>query len=509
MLEGGLTQRTWAGLEWAGVSVVLQGAASLPILAVLSRLLAPGDFGVVAMTHGFVTLAELAVRGGIGPALIQRTRLTARHVSAGLALSTAAGALLAAAIFGLAPLLGRLLAEPTAAPVLAALSAAVLIAGLGCAPEALLRRALRFRSLATVELLALIFGYGAVAIALAQMGLGVWALVWGILARHAVFTAAATAASGGWPMRVRPGLREAGELLRTGAAFASGSQLSLLGGQAAQLVIGRWLGAAALGHYTLAQRLASLRGAPGAVLARVLFPSMARRQHRAERLAEIWLHGTEIMSLLALPAAILLAVAAPEIVAVVLGGQWQAAVPVLQIFALAAPFRFCDTVNRPPPRALGAAWRLAWRQAAHAALLVSAVWAGSRWGLAGAAAGAACAQAAAYLLTSQLALKLLGERWGRLARCHCPALWAGAWVVPALGLSAALARKAELPVAAALGAEILACGAAASLAVWYAPGFARPAFPGWALANLPFDAVGRPGRWLEPALAALARRHGR
>ena len=257
-------------------------------------------------------------------------------------------------------MLGRLLAEPRAAPVLAALSAAVLIAGLGCAPEALLRRALRFRSLATVELLALIFGYGAVAIALALMGLGVWALVWGILARHAVFTAAATAASGGWPMRVRPGLREAGELLRTGAAFASGSQLNLLGGQVAQLVIGRWLGAAALGHYTRAQRVASLRGAPGAVL---------------------------------------------------------------------------------------------------------------------------------------------GERWGRLARCHCPALWAGAWVVPALGLSAALARKAELPVAAALGAEILVCGAAASLAVWYAPGFARPAFPDWALANLPFDAVGRPGRWLEPALA--------
>ena len=256
-------------------------------------------------------------------------------------------------------------------------------------------------------------------------------------------------------------------------------------------MIGRWLGAAALGHYARAQRLASLRGAPGAVLARVLFPSMARRQHRAERLAEIWLHGTEIMSLLALQAAILLALAAPEIVAVVLGGQWQAAVPVLQIFTLAAPFRFCDAVNRPPPRALGAAWR----QAAQATLLVSAVWAGSRWGLAGGAAGAACAQAAAYLLTSQLALKLLGERWGRLARCHCPALWAGAWVGPALGLSAVLARKAELPVAAALGAEILACGAAASLAVWYAPGFARPAFPGWALATLRFDAVGRPWRW--------------
>lgn len=59
------------------------------------------------------------------------------------------------------------------------------------------------------------------------------------------------------------------------------------------------------------------------------------------------------------------------------------------------------------------------------------------------------------------------------------------------------------------GVSVVLQGAGASLAVWYAPGFARPAFPGWALANLPFDAVGRHGRWLEPALAALARRHDR
>ena len=313
----------------------------------------------------------------------------------------AAGALSAAAIAGLAPWLARLLAEPAAAPVLAALSATVVIGAFGCVPEALLRRALRFRALAGVDLLALVLGYGAVAIALARTGFGVWALVWGMLARHALFAAAATVASGGLPLRVPPGRREAGELLVTATGFACGSLFSLLGGQAAHLGIGRWLGAAALGHYTRASRLASLRGVAGDVLVRVLFPAMARRQHRAARLGQIWLHGTEIMSLLALPLAVLLAVAAPEIVAVVLGAQWQAAVPVLQVFALAAPWRFCDTLNRPPTRALGAAWRLAWRHAAGAALLVLGVWTGSRWGLAGAAAGAALAQAAAYLLMSQ------------------------------------------------------------------------------------------------------------
>ena len=509
MREGNLRQRTWAGFEWAGLSVVLQGGASLVIVATLSRLLAPGDFGVIALALVFVTLPELAGRRGLGPALIQRKHLSERHVSTALALSMTAGGLSAAAIAGLAPWLAALAAEPTAAPVLAALSACVVIGALGCVPEALLRRGLRFRALAFVELLALVLGYGAVAIALASMGFGVWALVWGILARHALFAGAATAAAGGLPLRARPGRREAGELLLTGAGFACGSLFNLLGSQGAHLGIGRWLGAAALGHYIRASTLASLRGAAGAVLVRVLFPAMARRQHRAERLADVWLHGTEIMSLFALPLAVLLALAAPEIVAVVLGGQWQAAVPVLQVFALAAPFRLCETLNRPPARALGAAWRLAWRQAAHAALLVCAVWAGSRWGIAGAAAGAAFAQAVAYLIMSQLALDLLAVRWARLARCHRPGLWAGAWTVPALGLAAALVREAALPVPAALAAKTLACAAAASLALWYAPGFARPAFPRWALVHLPFDAMGVPGRALKRALAALAARHAR
>ena len=500
MREDGLTRRTLGALKWAALSAAADGVLSLLILAVLSRLLAPRDFGLLAMALIFVTLAEIAGRRGLGPALIQRAELTDRHVATGFALSAAAGAVSAAAIWGLAPLLGRLLAEPRAAPVLATLSLAVAIAGLAAVPEALLRRALRFRALAAAELVSLAFGYGAVAIALALGGFGVWALVWGTVARHAVFAAAVTAAAGTQRLRGAPGRREARDLLRTGAGFASGSLCQLVGERGAHLVLGRGLGAASLGYFTRASALASFSGGAGSVLVKVLFPAMAQRQHRPGRLADVYLQGVETLSLLALPGSVLLAVSAPEIVALVLGGQWGAAVPVLQVLAVAAPLRFCDTLNRPPTRALGAVWRLAWRQAAYAAALVLAVWTGSRWGLVGAAAGAAAARVGAYLLMSGLTLALLGLRWRRLARCHLPGLWAAAWAAPALWLTASAVREASLPGAAALGAEILAWGAAAALATRCAPAFARTAAAGRALAYLPFDALGPPGRWLRRAL---------
>ena len=217
---GGLTGRTLSGLKWAGLSAAAQGVASLAILAVLSRLLTPADFGVMAMALVFVTAAQVLGHRSLGSAIVQRHELGARHVAAALTLSSAAGAALAGALWLLAPAIGRLLAEPAVAPALGALTIAIAISGPATVPEFLLRRRLRFRALAAAELSSQVLGYGLVAIALAAHGFGVWALVWGAVARQGVFAAAVLAAA---PRLPRPGLarRETGDVLRAGAGFSS------------------------------------------------------------------------------------------------------------------------------------------------------------------------------------------------------------------------------------------------------------------------------------------------
>ena len=113
-------------------------------------------------------------------------------------------------------------------------------------------------------------------------------------------------------------------------------------------------------------------------------------------------------------------------------------------------------------------------------------------------------------MMTQLALSLLGLGWRDLLGRLLPALWAGAWAGPALWLTASWPGTPGLHAAAALAAEAAACGIAAALAVLCAPRLARPAFPAWALAQLPFDAMGRAGALAaQCALTLLARRHGR
>ena len=503
-----LTGRTLAGLKWAGLSAAAQALASLLILAVLSRLLTPADFGVLAIALIFVATADVLGHRNIGSALVQRSELTDRHVAAALTLSAAVAAILSGAVWGLAPALGRFFGEPTVAPVLGTLSLAIAIAGLATVPEFLLRRLLRFRALTAAELLSEVFGYGLVAIAMALLGFGVWALVWGAVARQAVFAAAVFMAG---PRLPRPGLarRQARELLRLGGGFSSIAFFDLVARQGSRLLVGRWLGAASLGHYTRATALASLSGYPGRVLGGVLFPAMAQRQHRAERLGAVYLLGTEVLALLALLLGLTLAISAPEIVAVVLGPQWAAAVPVLKILGLGAAFRIGGLLNTPVTRALGALRRVTWRLALYAGLLLLGIAAASRWGLHGVAAAAVGAFVASWLMMTQLALSLLGLGWRDLLRRLLPALWAGGCAASTLWPTALLARAAGLPAAAALAVELAACCGAAALGIWHAPRCARPRSAGWGLARLPFDAMGRPGRWLHFALTQLSRRHGR
>ena len=367
-----------------------------------------------------------------------------------------------------------------------------------------LRRELRFRELMVAAVLAQCVGNGLVAVALAWLGFGVWALVWGTLARHAVFALAVIAFAP--PPPPDAGRREAADLLGAGAGFSALALFGALSGQALILTIAGTLGAAAVGLYTRARALSVVTARLGPVLRNVLLPAMARRQRRIERLRTVHLNGVELLALAALPTSGLIALAAPEIVAVVLGDQWTGAVPALRILALGGALHAVNAVHVPLIRALGAVYREAGRRALYMALLLGGAWFASRWGLLGVAAAVAAAQAVLHVELTHLALGLLGLRPAALLRRYAPALWVTLWACAALSFAAWAVRAAAWPALAALAAELAAWGGAAAAAAYFAPPFARPAFPHWCLERLDFQPMGAAGRWTRAALERLARR---
>ena len=500
-----LGARALGGLGWAYLGAFCKSLLSLLALVILARLLTPVDYGLLAIAWIFIVLGARFGQAVVGPAIVQREDLTSRHIQAGFALALAVGIALAVAAWLVAPVIAAFFNEPALARVVKTLALIFLIDGVSIVPISLLRRRLDFKRLALADVLAYSLGYGCTAVVLASQGFGVWSLVWGEIMHRVIYTVTVIRSSRPAP-RPRWSRREAAELLSRGIGFSLARVFEFIARLGGHFVIGRWLGAASLGYYTRADRLVLLpRNYANQGLFQVLFPAMARRQQGTERLADVYLHGLEALALAALAVSALVFVAAPEIVAVILGGQWGPVALLLRILAFAILFQVCDILNLAIIGALGAVYRQAWRQGAHAFLVIGGAWFASGWGLREVVMVLVGAQIIAYLLMTQLATSLLEIRRRALLRRYLPALWTGAWAAIALWLTAGQLRAMDLPAGLALFIEIAVWIVAILAALYYAPPFTRALSIPWALKNVSFEVLGAPGMYLRKVLEWLAR----
>lgn len=305
----------------------------LVTLAVLARLLTPAEFGIV----GFATLAlaYLAVLKdlGLGGALIQRKDDTEEAAQTVYTLNLLLGAFLTAATFLAAPLVAGFFDEPLVTPILRVLSVSFLIEALGSVHLVLLARRLDFKRRLVPDIGRSLIK-GAVSITAAAMGMGVWSLVWGQLAG---VTASSILVRLVVPWRprlvihrrlVRPLLGFGMPLVIVNIQYAVWANLDYV-------VIGRFLGDAALGVYTLAYRLPELLiHSIWRVVAGAAFPFFSTLQDEPDLLRRGFLKTIRYSQLLVVPLALGLIITAEPAVGALFGDQWSEAVPIMRILAL-------------------------------------------------------------------------------------------------------------------------------------------------------------------------------
>jgi O-antigen/teichoic acid export membrane protein len=161
------------------------------------------------------------------------------------------------------------------------------------------------------------------------------------------------------------------------------------------------------------------------------------------------------------PALVVMGLAAPELLRGVLGSEWSGAANALRILCAGGLFRAVYNLNDAVARATGAVYAQFRRHLIYALAVVGFAIAGSPWGIEGVAAGVLLSLFLMYLLTTQLALALLGCGWAAALRAQVPGLATGACA--AIGALPVLAfcRSLNLPSLTTLGAAAV-CGAAAA-----------------------------------------------
>jgi len=466
--EGGALARAAAwGVVWAFAATALSRLAWLAALAVLARLLAPEEFGLFAFGLVFLTFVETVGDLGTGAALVHWPRRTgeAARVTfyANLGLGCAWFALAQAA----APWVAEFFRNPEGEPVIRVLAASFLLRGLGNTHDALCQKELRFKARLVPET-ALTVGKGAVAVALALAGFGVWSLVWGQLAGLVLQAAALW-----WIVPWRPGGPFPRDLVRPMLAYGRGivaaSVLAAVVAHADLVVVGRMLGASALGFYQMAAKVPEVTVILAAwVVGRVLFATYSRVHAEGRGLARGFLAAVRYLSLLTLPAAAGLCLLADPLVRTVFGEAWLPAVPVLRALAVYVGLRSLDLHASEVLKATGRTGLLALLAVAKAAVLVPVlVVAGRASGVVVAAALAAVTGAAAALSLTVAARRVaVGAR--QVAGALAPSAAGAAALAAALGawqawgpeLAPAAALAVQVPLGAAVyGAVVLAVDA--------------------------------------------------
>ena len=372
------------GIAWTGAmrwsTQILSWASTL----IVAHLLAPTDYGLVAMAMVYLGLAQLVNEFGLGTVIVMRRDLAEHQIArlGGLSILLGLGFVALSAL--LAGPVAQFFGEPTVRWLIMASSLTFITGALQVVPRALLAKDLDFRKLAWADGAEGLLSTAAT-LGLALLGLGYWALVLGPIAGRSTgtilvntwrphrvawprqFASIAGAVAFGWHVVVA----RIAWYLYSNAVFA---------------IVGRVLGKAPLGGYTFGWQISSIPiERVTALVVSVTGPVFSTVQHDRAALQRYLRNLTEGLAFITFPAAVGLALVADVFVLALLGDHWRPAIVPLRFLALSAALRSVTPLLPQIIVSTGHAKRNMQFTIAATLIMPILFYAGTRWGTAGVA----------------------------------------------------------------------------------------------------------------------------
>ena len=336
-LLSNLKRRT---ISSGAVTIFAQGGRfflSLISIMVLARLLPPADFGLVAMVTAIMGFLRIFNDAGLSTATVQREGITHAQVSNLFWTNLALGGAVSLFLAFLSPAIAWFYREPRLVDVTLALCLTFLLSSAAVQHLALLKRQMRFKVIAAVQVWSAAAGVLA-GIVMAWQGYGYWSLV-GMQVTTPLVALVLAWSFSGWRPQLPRRSGGTGSLLHFGAHLTASSFLWSLASGSDGLLIGRVYGSVALGLYSRAAVLV-MRPVDQFMppLEAVFLPALSRLQTEPARYRRIVLQAYESIALASFAVAgLLLALAYPLTIAV-LGNGWEDAAPIFAAFTFAAVY---------------------------------------------------------------------------------------------------------------------------------------------------------------------------
>lgn len=376
------------------VKILLQLAS----VVLLSRLLTPHDYGLIAIVLVVIGIGEIFRDFGLTSATVQAPELSHGQRDNLFWINTGLGLVLAAIMFAMAWPLRWLTGEDELLLIVQVLSVTFVLNGLTTQYRAQLMRSLRFRATASIDVIAAALALTA-AIVSALMGAGYWALVVQQIVNGLVLLCGAVVA-GRWVPRLYSREHRVAGLVRFGWNLVATNLLSYAGNQIDTILVAARFGTVSLGTYNRAFQLVMTPLAQvRSPISNVAIPVLSRVQEDSKRFDAFVISGQLALGYALGVPLLLLAGLADPVANIMLGPQWGDTVPIIRLFALTALLTTLAFVGYWVYVARGLGEHLFRYTLVSLAIRVVCIGAGSFFGVVGVAIGVAVAPALAWPLS--------------------------------------------------------------------------------------------------------------
>jgi O-antigen/teichoic acid export membrane protein len=327
------------GVKWTSLSSVITAAGSFALILILTNILDKKDFGLFALVNIVVGFSAEFVDIGISQAIIQKQEINKKQLSTLYWINIALAVLVFLVINTTKQFIGNFYEENELPRLLGLVSFSFLFSGLSAQYQALLQKDLRFKLMASLDIIAFAV-YLSVTFSLAYLSYGVYALVWGTLARTGVKSVLLLIT--GLKSHIPTfyfNLKEVKYFLNFGS-FRTGSFLvSFLNTQLDSILIGKFIGVGELGVYDVYKRIVQQpMRLLSPIIQKVTYPLMAKVNEDKERITNMFTKILELLNTIRFPILLGIVLIAPEITSLFLGAAWANNYVILQVLALVFAF---------------------------------------------------------------------------------------------------------------------------------------------------------------------------
>jgi lipopolysaccharide exporter len=345
-----LSGRLVSGSAWLTFSRASINALSMLSTIVLAWALTPADFGLVAIATTILVIVGSLTELSLAQSVIRLREPTDEHLRTAWTLSSIRGAVICALVMLAATPLASLYDEPRLVEVLLCLAIGIFVTGLANPRQALLQRDLIFRQDFILNVSQKLVAF-VVAVVIAMTFHTYWALVLGTVAGQITSVLLSYAL---FPFRPRFTMVKARELLSFSVWLTAGQIVNTLNWRFDHLLIGKVMGNSALGYYTVGSNLASLPTRESIrPLTQAVYPGLASIGDDRPRLASAYQRAQSLVTAIALPAGIGVALLADRLVPLLLGPRWSEVTFVVQALASVFALQTLGSLVQPLGMATG------------------------------------------------------------------------------------------------------------------------------------------------------------